>query len=499
MSLGEMPPLLSQATLARVPARVRRPAYNRSAIGIGIVHIGPGAFHRAHQAVYVDDLLTSDPRWGISAVSLKSAATRDALAPQDGLYTLSILDEHPSMRIIGSLKELLVAPEDPRRVLARLAGPQVRVVTITVTEKGYDLGGAGDLDLTSAAVRADLARPHLPATLAGTLVEALRLRRAGGLRPLTIISCDNLPENGARLRRAVVQFADEIDPDLARWIEGEVKFPSTMVDSITPATDDALRARAVQALGLEDRWPIQRESFTQWVMEDNLGKDAPDWESVGVTLTNDVASYERAKIRLLNAAHSSLAYLGLLRGHTSVFEAVQDLPLANFVGDLMTQDIAPTLDPPADMDPDSYSQAIFRRFRNPAIKHNLAQIAGDGSQKLPIRILPTISAAQRLGRPIARLCLPVAAWMQFVRLASIEGRPIMDPLADRLTAIGVRCKNEAKADVAKFLAIDSIFGLLGVNPDFRTAVELGYTILGQPGEAARAFDDRGSLASSAAQ
>ncbi len=479
---------LTEATLSRVPAHIRRPNYDRSAAQIGIVHIGPGAFHRAHQAVYVDDLLARDPRWAISGVSLKNPATRDALVPQDGLYTLSILDEHPSMRVVGSLKELLVAPEDREATLARLADPRVRIVTITVTEKGYDLDGKGNLDTSSANVRADLTVPRVPMTLAGYLVETLRRRREENAPPLTIISCDNLPDNGARLRRGVMQFASEVDEDLARWIDGEIRFPSTMVDSITPATDDALRARVSEALGLEDKWPIQRESSLQWVMEDHPNTDGPDWASAGVTLTSDVASYERAKIRLLNAAHSSLAYLGLLAGHKTVFEATKDTRLANFVGDLMIEDIMPTLDPPPGMDLSTYIQAVLQRFRNPAIKHNLAQIAWDGTQKLPIRILPTIEAARRRGRPIARLCIPVAGWMQFVRTAALGGQKIMDPLGDYLTAIGERCKNEAKADVPRFLAIESMFGTLAQSADFRAAVEMAYTILGQPGKAGFALE-----------
>jgi fructuronate reductase len=473
---------------------VRRPGYDRSAIGIGIVHIGPGAFHRAHQAVYVDDLLVSDPRWAISAVSLKSPGTRDALAPQDGLYTLSILDEYPSMRVVGALKEMLVAPEAPELVAARLAQPRVRVVTITVTEKGYQLDGAGNLDLASAAIRADLARPDAPRTLVGTLVEALRSRRAAGARPLTIISCDNLPENGIRLRRAVCQFAAEVDPDLARWIEAEARFPRTMVDSITPATDDALRMRVAQTLGFEDRWPIQRESFVQWVLEDNLGSGGPDWQSVGVTVTSDVTSYERAKIRLLNGAHSTLAYLGLLRDHETVFEAVADAPLANFVGDLMSMDILPTLHAPAGLDLDNYAQTIFRRFRNPEIRHNLAQIAWDGTQKLPIRILATIEDALRIGRPIDRLCVPIAAWMHFVRRASLEGRQLVDPLADRLTSIGIRCRKVAAADVRRFLEIGSMFGTLSSNPNFVRAVEFAYMSLDNETAVKRAAGGPASLA-----
>jgi fructuronate reductase len=316
----------------------------------------------------------------------------------------------------------------------------------------------------------------------------LRRRRDARVRPFTVISCDNLPENGKRLRRAVLQLAGEIKPDLAHWIEGEVRFPGTMVDSITPATDDGLRSGVAEILGVRDQWPVQRESFQQWVMEDDLGTDGPNWRSVGVTLTNDVEGFEFAKLRLLNGAHSCLAYLGLLRGHTTVYEAIMDASLANFVGDLMVKDMVPTLAAPPGVDLEDYSRAIFRRFRNPEIRHNLAQIAWDGSLKLPIRILAPINDAVRAGRPIGRLCVPIAAWMQFVRKASIDGRRIVDPLAGRLTSIGAGCENKAKIDVSHFLAIEPMFGALARNLAFVQAVEVAYTILGGEQEIERAFE-----------
>lgn len=479
---------LSQGALAKLPPRVRRPSYDRGQVGLGIVHIGPGAFHRAHQAVYVDDILVNDPRWGISAVSLRSPGVRDALAPQDGLYALSILDEHPSVRVIGAIKELLVAPEDPRLVLERLADRRVGIVTITVTEKGYDLNGAGEIDLSAPGIRADLANPRAPRSLIGFLAEGLRRRRAGGVPAPTIISCDNLPDNGARLRGAVVAFAREHDKDLAAWIGEEARFPRTMVDSITPATDDALRARVSEALGRVDAWPVQREAFVQWVIEDNLMPGGPDWAGAGATLTRDVGAHERAKLRLLNGAHSTLAYLGLLRGHETVFDAIMDQSLADFVGDLLTKDVVPSLAAPSGIDLDSYIQAIFRRFRNRAIRHNLAQIAWDGSQKIPIRILATVNDAARAGRPIGRLCVPVAAWMQFVRKAAQADRAITDPMAERLIAIGKRCTNKAPIDVPLFLALESVFGTLAQNPAFTQGVEVAYTILGGGKASDRPFD-----------
>ncbi|MDB5455395.1 MAG: Mannitol dehydrogenase domain, partial [Caulobacter sp.] len=358
---------------------VALPAYDRDKVKIGVVHFGPGAFHRAHQAFYFDQLLAADPRWGICAVSLKSPGVRDALTPQDGLYTLAQLDQETTFRVVGSIVEVLVAPEDPEGVFARLAAPTTRLVSLTVTEKGYCLTGDGQLDEAHPDIVHDLADPRSPVSAVGYLVEGLRRRFAVGLAPYAVVACDNLADNGWRLKAAVVAFAQHFDPALAAWIEAQGRFPRTMVDSITPATDDALRARVEAAIGLEDAWPIQREAFTQWVVEDVLGPDAPDLASVGVTLTDDVRGFERAKLRLLNGPHSTLAYLGLLQGHETVFEAASDPELASFVRAMMVEDIIPSLTAPRGLDLEVYADAILARFRNPEIRHLLAQIAWDGS------------------------------------------------------------------------------------------------------------------------
>ncbi|MDQ0462330.1 fructuronate reductase [Caulobacter ginsengisoli] len=404
-------------------------AYDREATSIGVLHIGPGAFHRAHQADYFDRLLAHDPRWAISAVSLRSGDLKRALDPQDGLYTLATLDEQTAFRVIGAHRERLVAP-DP----VRLAAPELKLVTLTITEKGYCLKPDGTLDL---------GHPDLPASAIRWLVEGLRRRREAGFEPLAVLSCDNLPDNGHRLRAAVIALAASRDPDLAAWIAGEVVFPCSMVDSITPATDQALKARVLEATGLEDAWPIQREAFTQWVVEDILPSGGPDLASVGVTLTPDVAAFEQAKLRLLNGAHSSLAYLGLLRGHETVAEAMADPDLAGFIETLMRQDIAPTL--PGDQGP--YIDAILKRFRNRAIRHRLSQIAWDGSQKLPIRLLATAHDALLAGRPVERLCRPLAGWMRFIERQARAGVAIVDPLAETLATVG------RAGGVARFLEL----------------------------------------------
>ena len=454
------------------------PTYDRDKVEIGVVHFGPGAFHRAHQAFYFDQLLAKDPRWGICAVSLKSPGVRDALAPQDGLYTLAQLDAETTFRVIGSIREVLVAPEDPPSVFARLAAPTTRIVTLTVTEKGYTLSAEGGLDEKHPDIVHDLANPREPKSAVGYIVEGLRRRYAAGLVPYAVVACDNLADNGWRLKAAVVAFAGKVDAELAAWIDAEGSFPRTMVDSITPATDDALRARVQAATGLEDAWPIQREAFTQWVVEDVLPADGPDLGSVGVILTDDVRGFERAKLRLLNGVHSTLAYAGILRGHETVFEAVSDPVLEALARDLMATDIIPTLTAPRGLDLAEYAEAILARFRNPEIRHYLSQIAWDGTQKLPFRILGTLAETLEAGRSIERLAIPLAAWMRFVALRAKTGEAITDPLHDRLTEIGVGVTGDARTDVAAFLALESVFpAALTSNPTFVAAIEMAYADL----------------------
>ncbi|MBO9547382.1 mannitol dehydrogenase family protein, partial [Caulobacter sp.] len=377
MTQTSVPSRLSDAIMARLPSQVQLPAYDRASTRIGVVHFGPGAFHRAHQAVYFDDVLASDPNWAISAVSLHSAGVRDALRPQDGLYTLALLgqtqaDGTPKLRVIGSIREVLCARDEHAAVLARLADRDVRLVTLTITEKGYCLSPDG-VDLQHPDIVRDLATPEFPLSAIGWLVAGLRQRRERGLEPYTVLSCDNLADNGGRLRRAVLQYARQFDAGLADWIETEVAFPRSMVDSITPATDDALRAQVSAQLGVQDAWPIQREPYTQWVVEDDFRSGRPPLERVGVVPSNDIAGYDRAKLRLLNAPHSALAYLGSLMEIETVAQAMREPVLAGFVARLMGEDIVPSLRLPQGFDPQAYIEAILARFRNPAIRHRQAQ------------------------------------------------------------------------------------------------------------------------------
>lgn len=474
---------LSLRALAGLPASVAVPAYDIGSTRIGIVHLGAGAFHRAHQAVYMDDLLAQHPAWAICGVSLHSREVRDALQPQDGLYTLALLGRQDRLRVIGAIRELLWAPEHPDAVLARLADPAVRLVTLTVTEKGYCLSGDG-LDVDHPDIVHDLASPLAPRSAIGYVAAGLHRRWRNGVNPCTVLSCDNLASNGHKLRRAVLQFAEKWDPAFAAWVEANVAFPCSMVDSITPATDDALRERVQQALGCDDAWPIQREEYTQWVVEDRFCNDRPPFEQVGVTLSADIAGYDRAKLRLLNGAHSSLAYLGSLMALDSVGDAMAEPVLADFVETLMREHIAPAIALPVGMDARSYIDAILDRFRNPSIRHRLLQIAWDGSQKLPVRLLSTISESLARGRSIDALCLPIAAWMHFVRRQAVLGVALVDPMNEVLTATGLACVGEAARDVPAFLALTAVFALLSDDARFVAALEHAYARLGDASAAA---------------
>jgi fructuronate reductase len=470
-------PRLSAATLDQAAPSVLRPAYDRTRATLGVLHFGPGAFHRAHQAWYLDRMLAADPGLAICGVSLRSTELREALTPQDGLYALIEREADPTIRIIGSLKEVLVAPQVPELVFARLADPALRFVTATVTEKGYCLTPSGDLDLDHPEIRGDLADPRAPKGFVGWLVEGLARRRAEGLAPFAVLSCDNLSGNGGRLRAAAVQFAmARGEPGLGAWIEAEAAFPNSMVDSITPATDEATRAQVAAGLGLQDASPVQRERFVQWVVEDRLGAEAAAFAAAGVTLTSDVAAFERAKLRLLNGAHSTLAYVGLRLGHATVAEAMADPVLAGFVERMMREDVVPSLTA-TDLNVDVYIAQILKRFRNPTIVHKLSQIAWDGSQKLPFRLIETIVEARAAGRPVQRLAVGLAAWMSFVRQQAKAGVDIVDPMSEALAAIGLACDGSAN-DVSRFLALEDVFPRpLAANAVFRSALARAYEAL----------------------
>ncbi len=460
---------LGAGTLGDLTPATARPGYDRDAVQVGVVHFGPGAFHRGHQAVYFDQLLETDPRWGIAAVSLRSRPTVEGLAAQDGLYTLAVLDAEPSFRVIGSHKVFL-GPGDEAEVRRLLASESVAIVSSTVTEKGYCLAGDGSLDFAHPDIVHDLGTPEAPVSLVGWITLGLRDRRAARLPAFTVLCCDNMVSNGHKLGAAVRAYAERIDPELAAWIAADVRFPNTMVDSITPATDDKVRATVAGAIGVDDAIPISREAYTAWIVEDVLPDGAPDLASVGVVLAADVAVYELAKLRVLNGAHSTLAYAGLMMGHETVADAMGDPVLSAFVRRMMMEDIVPSLPAASGVDFAAYAEEILQRFENPAIGHKLAQIAWDGSQKLPYRILDTVQDALANGRSVERLAVPVAAWMLFVQRQAKAGVDIVDPLADMLAEIGGTSASEGEL-AERLLALRQIFPQsLAQDAGFRTAL-----------------------------
>ncbi len=442
--------ILSRAALDRLPASIRRPGLGRHD-AIGIVHFGPGAFHRAHQAAYIDTVLDHDPRWGIAAVSMRSRGTVAALAAQDGLYTLAIRDREAADRIIDAHREIL-APDAPAAVHARLADPGVALVTTTVTEKGYCLAPDGTLDLAHPDIAHDLAGAAVPRSVVGWIVAGLAARRAAGVPAFTPLPCDNVSGNGPKLHAALVAFARDRDPYLADWIADTVRVPSTMVDSITPAADPAFLADVAARLGVADAAAVQRERFAQWVIEDPGRPLGPDLAGAGAILTGDVSGYERAKLRILNGSHSTLAYAGLLRGHASVADAMADPALSGFVAQMIAQDIAPMLPPVAGLDLSAYARDVLERFRNPAIVHRLDQIAQDGSQKLPYRLGDTLAANRRAGRMPDTVVAALGCWVAFVLARAQAGTPIVDPHGAALAAAAA--DGDAAATVDRLIAAD---------------------------------------------
>ncbi|WP_010161503.1 mannitol dehydrogenase family protein [Sphingomonas sp. PAMC 26617] len=425
-------PRLDYAALDALPASVERPGW-RTPPPVGIVHFGPGAFHRAHQAAYVDTLLAEDPSWGIAAVSLRSAGTVTELAAQQGLYTLAIRDAEPHHRVIGAHSRFL-GPDDSPQTHALLADPAVRLVTTTVTEKGYCLAADGTLDVAHPDIAHDLTGTETPRSVIGWIVAGLAARHAAGTAPFVVMPCDNLADNGAKLHAALIAFAGALDPYLAEWIAGEVRVPGTMVDSITPAADDALYADVLETLGVVDRAAVQREGFAQWVIEDLGDPVCAALGRAGATLTDNVAGYEQAKLRILNGSHSTLAYAGLLRGATSVAEAMQDAALAGFVEAMIRDEIVPTLPQVAGFDHDAYRAAVLARFRNPAIVHRLEQIAADGSQKLPYRLGDTLAAYRAKGEMPAHVVAALGCWVAFLMQRARAGVVIVDPAGAALAA-----------------------------------------------------------------
>jgi fructuronate reductase len=453
---------LNADTLPDLAGGIQRPAYDRRVVTRGIVHLGVGAFHRAHQAVYTDDVLAQDPHWGIVAASLRSPDTYDALQPQDGLYTLSVRSqEGEALRVVGSILRIIVAPHETEDLLDVMADPQTRIVTLTVTEKGYCHDPAtGALNEAHPDIVHDLAYSMNPKSAPGFIIEALRRRRMNGVPPFTVLTCDNLPSNGRTVKRVLTRLAELVDPELGQFVADEVSCPSTMVDRIVPATSDQDRERIAEALGVTDAWPVVTEPFTQWVIEDRFPQGRPAWEAAGAEFVSDVEPYEHMKLRLLNGSHSTLAYLGYLAGYETVADTMADEAFVRLIRGLMDEEVTPTLHMPAGADLEAYKNALIERFKNPALKHRTWQIAMDGSQKLPQRLLGAIRDRLRGGASIGRLSLGVAAWMRYVTGTDEKGAAIdiRDPMTARLQDVVSHAEGSAEMLARGLFGIREIFG-----------------------------------------
>jgi fructuronate reductase len=469
---------LNNAALASLAARaageVVVPAFDRASLAPGIVHLGLGAFHRAHQAVYTEHTLRAgDHRWGIVGVSLRRADTSEALTAQDHLYAVDVRDgAADSFQVIGALIASLVAPQSPAAVLDAMTDPRCHIVSLTITEKGYCRNPAsGALQFDHPDIAHDLHEAAAPRSAIGFVVRALALRRAAGLGPFTVLSCDNLPSNGDTMRALTLAFARETDSVLADWIEQEGAFPNTMVDRIVPVTTNADRVRVAKQLGVDDAWPVMTEPFSQWVIEDRFAAPRPAWERAGATLVGDARPYEQAKLRMLNGAHSVLAYLGTLIGYDTVDQAIGAPAVLNFVESMLRDEVEPTLSRPALA---TYRAELFARFRNAALDHRLQQIATDGSQKLPQRWLESVRVNLKSGAPTERLAFALAGWIAYLGGQDETGRTyaIVDPLADTLNeAVRSTLQADTVDAVETLFEIESIFGCdLRAHPRFVSQV-----------------------------
>ncbi|MET7279175.1 mannitol dehydrogenase family protein [Kribbella sp. NPDC005582] len=462
---------LTTAALGALGNEVAVPAYDRTAVTPGIVHFGVGGFHRAHQAMYLDALMNDGKAldWGIVGVGVLPQDRRmyDVLSGQDHLYTLVI--KHPDgtlePRVIGSIVDYLFAPDDPEAVLARMTDPATRIVSLTITEGGYHVNQVtGELDTSDAGLAADLEPGATPGSAFGFVVEALARRRAAGIPPFTVMSCDNIPGNGHVARKMLAAFARLKDPALASHLEDEVRFPNCMVDRITPVTTDADRSALSQHFGVEDGWPVVCEPFTQWVLEDDFGGVRPPYEEVGVQIVEDVEPYELMKLRLLNASHQALCYLGYLSGYRYAHEVCQDKLFIDFLLGYMTEEGTPTLPPVPGVDLDRYRHQLIERFANPEVKDTLARLCAESSDRIPKWLVPVIREQLAAGREIKRSALVVASWARYAEGTDEQGEPIevVDRLRDKL----VERAQHNPSDPLVFISDPDLFGDLASDARF---------------------------------
>ncbi|HUR73072.1 MAG TPA: mannitol dehydrogenase family protein [Sporichthya sp.] len=461
-------PQLSAATLASLA--VPGPAYDRRAVRAGIVHIGVGNFHRAHEALYVDRLLAAGhSEWGICGVGTQPTDARmaEVLRAQDGLYTLVVRHADGSLepRVIGSLVEYLYTPDDPEGVVERMADPATRIVSLTITEGGYDIDAPpGDLGVPDPNLLLDLQWGAVPRTAFGLLTESLARRRERKIDAFAVMSCDNLEGNGDIARDALVRYAARRDTDLAEWIGREVAFPNSMVDRITPVTTDVDRVALLERLGFQDGWPVFCESYTQWVLEDAFPAGRPPWEDVGVQLVPDVRPYELMKLRLLNAGHQALGYLGYLAGHRYTDETCRDPEFAAFLLAYMEHEALPTLPPVPGVDLRGYCRTLLERFANPHMRDTLARLCAESSDRIPKFVLPVIQAQLAGDGEFARAALVVAAWARYAEGVDERGEPIL--VIDRQLETVRAAAARSRAEPTAFLTDTGVFGELAADPRF---------------------------------
>lgn len=477
---------LNARTLASWGKRMPIPRYDRSQVAAGIVHIGVGGFHRAHQAMYADELMNqgASPEWGICGVGVMPAdrAMRDALAAQDGLYTLVIKHSDGTWepRVVGSIVQYLFAPDDPEAVLEKMAAPATRVVSLTVTEGGYNISDTtGRFDTGNADVRRDVAPGAIPRTAFGLMTEALRRRRERGLPPFTVMSCDNLPGNGDLTKGALTAFARMRDEDLADWIAAEAAFPNAMVDRITPETTEADLAGLRERFGLQDRWPVVCEPFVQWILQDEFTVGRPAYEQAGVQLVDDVTPYELMKLRLLNASHQALAYFGYLAGYRLVHEAAQDELFRRFLRGYMDAEATPTLAAVPGVDLEDYKGTLIERFSNPQIGDTIARLCAYSSDRIPKWLLPVVREQLAAGGEIRRAAAVVASWARYAEGFDERGEPvnIVDRLAPQLTEYARRERDEPNAFISQRL----LFGDLAADERFATSYQYALRLLHERG------------------
>jgi mannitol 2-dehydrogenase len=461
---------VSNDLLKNPPPNVKCPSYDRSTLTHGILHIGVGGFHRSHQALYTDELIGSHgvKDWAIFGVGImpQDESMNKALKAQDCLYTLvERMGSFSSAQIIGSLTEYAFGYKDPESVFEKMCDPGIKIVTMTATEGGYCFDqGTGELDFENAGIKNDLANPNHPHTIFGYLAEGLDRRRKANLPPFTVLSCDNLQGNGHIAKHTLLTFCRKRDPELADWIEHNVTFPNCMVDRITPTTTDAERELVRESFGLDDAFPVVAESFRQWIIEDEFCNGRPPLEKVGVQFTSDVKPYEKMKIRLLNATHSAMGYLGYLCGYRYIYEIAKAPEFIPYLKQLMDVEVTPLIGSVPGIDLGEYKASLMERFANETIKDQALRICMDGSSKMPKFILPSISEQLEKGGPIGRLTLCVASWIRFLSGKDYEGNdiPIVDPQAERLVAIVKKNPRDPKP----LLACTDIFGELGKSEVF---------------------------------